>query len=378
MTKFISGWRSKHVDWLVLAGLIGIMYGTLPYGPRIINSLYAGTGKEEFNSIVLFIGLFGVIVSLLYSSSLVGFSKGHIGRIMLAVGILAYLAWFITIPAERLHFIEYALLGVAIERVLRSYIQDVGRPFIGMSCAYFFGMGDETVQWFLSNRHGEIKDVFLNGWGGILGILLLPWPQETLTSGSHRLIFLLITIAIVLSILFTFATRDFGHMIVDEPKGFRFRSRLSPDDLRQYDLEHGKRFGGILKQDIRLPYAQFLKKYGANRFSFLHEMRVHIFRRDRYAKKGQAKASWIALRENQILESHFGRCLAEAGLDWPAHKVRRVESRSGGRDRQFYTSSVSNKVITTFSPLQFAVIGTGLLGISCILFLVTRRWPHVG
>ena len=376
MTKFISGWRSEHADWLLLVGVIGVVYGTLPYGPGIIRSLYAGIGKDEFNSIVLFIGFFGIIVSLVYSSSLFGFSKGHIGRIALAAGILAYMAQFISIPAERLHFIEYALVGVAVERVLRPHIRDVGRPFVGMLCTYFVGMGDEIIQWLLSNRHGEIIDVFLNGWGGILGILLLPWPQQTLTSSSHRLLFLLITIAIVLSILFTFTTRDFGFMIVDEDKGFRFRSRLSPDDLREYDLEHGKRFGRILKQDIRLPYSQFLKKYPANRFPFVHEMRVHVFRRDRYARK--EKASWIALRENQILESHFGWCLSEAGSAWPARKVGRIESRSESRDGLFYTSPVSSKVITTFSPFQFTMIAAVLVGCNALLFLITRRWLHVG
>ena len=200
MTKFTSGWRTEHTDWLVLVGLIGIIYGTLPYGPNIIESLYSCIGKDEFNSIVLFIGLFGIIVSLVYSLSLSGFSKGHIGRIALAAGILAYMAQFITIPAERLHFVEYGLLGMAIERVLRPHIRDMGRPFVGMLSVYFFGMGDEIIQWLLSNRHGEIIDVFLNGWGGALGILLLPWPQQTLTSSSHRLIFLLITVAIMVSV----------------------------------------------------------------------------------------------------------------------------------------------------------------------------------
>jgi hypothetical protein len=288
------------------------------------------------------------------------------------------MAQFITIPAERLHFFEYALLAVAIERVLRPHIRDVGRPFVGMLCAYFVGMGDEIIQWLLSNRHGEIIDVFLNGWGGVLGILLIPWPQQALTSRSHRLIFLLTTIAVVLSILFTFATRDFGFMIVNEDKGFRFRSRLSLDDFREYDLEHGKQLGRIIRQDIRLPYAQFLKKYPANRFPFLHEMRVHIFRRDRYAGKEKAKASWIALRENQILESHFGCCLSEAGLDWPAYKVKRIESRSERRDGLFYTSSVSKKVITAFSPFQFTMIAPVLVGCNAMLFLMTRRWLHLG
>jgi hypothetical protein len=189
----------------------------------------------------------------------------------------------------------------------------------------------------------------------------------------------MISIAIISSILFTFGTRDFGHMIVDERKGFRLQSRLSPEALREYDLKNGTIVGRILKQDISLPYRQFLKKYPANRSPFLHELRVHIFRRDRYARKGRGKgkASWIALKENQILETYFGRALAEAGLDWPADKTKRIQLKSGSWGGLFYTSSVSNKVITAFSPFQFAIIGAGLVGLNGMLFLFTSRRWHV-
>ena len=377
MARLAFRWRFEHADWLVLAGLIGIVYGALPFGPKITRSACSIVGKEIFASTVLIIAVSGAIAAFFYTLKSAGsLTTGYVARIVMAGVILYFMGRLITVPAERLHFIEYALLGVAVERVLRRHIRDAGRPFVAMLCAYFIGMGDEAIQWLLPNRHGEILDVFLNGWGGVLGILLLPWPQEGLTSSSNALIFCLITIAIISSILFTFGTRDFGYMIVDERKGFRFRSRLSPEDLRGYDLENGRYLGRILRQDISLPYQRFLRKYPANKHPFLHEMRVHIFRRDRYAKKEKAKATWIALRENQILESHFGRCLAEAGLDWPTHRVRRIESRSGSGDREFYTSAVSNKVITAFSPFQLIMIGVALVGCIGILFRTTGRWLH--
>jgi hypothetical protein len=367
------------VDWLVLAGLIGITYGTLPFGPSIINSAYSIIGEEMFASIVLIITVFGAIATLVYTSSIFRFTSiGHIVRIVSVAGILSYMARFITIPAERLHFIQYALLAVAIERVLRPHIQDAGRPFIAMLSAYFIGMGDETIQWILPNRHGEIMDVFLNGWGGVLGISLLPWPQQGLPSASHRLMFVMLTIAVISSILFTFGTRDFGHMIVDESEGFRFRSRLSPEDLREYDLKNGTSLGRVLRQEKGLRYPEFLRKYPANKYPFLHEMRVHIFCRDQHAENGSAKSSWIALRENQILESYFGRTLAEAGLNWSDPIVGALKGRCSAWKRSFYTSSVSKKVITAFSSFQLGVMSAGLVVLNGMLFLITRRWLHVG
>ena len=379
MTKSTSRWRYEVVDWLVLVGLIGIIYGTLPFGPRIIKSVCSIIGKEMFSLTIFVSAVFGAIVIFAYTLKSAGsLTTGYVARIVLVGGILYYMGHLITVPAERLHFIEYALLGVAVERVLRRHIQDAGRPFIAMLCAFFIGMGDEAIQWLLPNRHGEIMDVFLNGWGGVLGVSLLSWPQETLSSSSHRLIFFIITFAIISSILFTFGTRDFGHMIVDKRKGFRFRSRLSLDALLDCDLKNGTLLGGMLKKDISLPYPQFLRKYPANKHPFLHEMRVHLFRRDRYAIGDKAKKYWIALRENQILESHFGLTLAEAGLNWPADKIRRMKLNSRSQKGLFYTSSVSKKVITAFSAFQLAIFCAVLLCINVMLFFITGRRLQVG
>jgi hypothetical protein len=280
---------------------------------------------------------------------------------------------FITVPAERVHFIEYALVGIAIERVLRRYIRDTGRPLVAMLLAYLVGMGDETIQWLLSNRHGQIMDVLLNGCGGVLGVLLLPWPKQSLTHGTHRLIFGMVTIVIVLSVPFTFATRDFGHMIVDGSKGFRFRSRIAPENLLHYDSHNRTRFGAILNRDMDLPYRKFLRRYSPDESPFLHEMRVHIFRRDRHIEKEGMKAGWIALRENQILETYFGNTLVEAGLAWPVDKVRALYIRNVNVKETFYTSPVSEEVITSFSPFGFGITGVGLLSCNYILFMLTRK-----
>jgi len=369
-----SAYCSASADWLILAGLIGVIYGTLPFGPKIIRSIYGITGRELFGSGVLILGVFGAIAALWYTFRFHRhITAGYVGRIVLVACILYYVSRFITVPAERVHFIEYGLVGIAIERVLRRYIRDAGRPFVAMLLAYFVGMGDETIQWLLSNRHGEIMDALLNGCGGVLGVLLLPWPKQSLTHSAHRLIFGMATIAIVLSVSFTFATRDFGYMIVDDSKGFRFRSRIAPENLIDYDFQNRTLFGGILSRDMSLPYRKFLKKYPADESSFLHEMRVHIFRRDRYADQEGMKAARIALKENQILETYFGQTLVEAGLAWPVERVRALYTRDANVTEPFYTSPVSDKVITGFSPLGFGIIGVGLLFLNGILFIFTSK-----
>jgi hypothetical protein len=162
-------------------------------------------------------------------------------------------------------------------------------------------------------------------------------------------------------------------MIVDESKGFRFRSRIAPENLLHYDFQNRTRFGAILNKDMDLRYRKFLKKYSPDESPFLHEMRVHIFRRDRYVEKKGMKAGWIALRENQILETYFGHTLVEAGLAWPVDKVRALYTRDVNVKEPFYTSPVSEEVITAFSPFGFVIISLGLLSFNYILFMLTRK-----
>ena len=47
----------------MLAGLVGIIYGTLPYGPKIIDSVYSILGKEVCASTVLIIAVFGAVAT---------------------------------------------------------------------------------------------------------------------------------------------------------------------------------------------------------------------------------------------------------------------------------------------------------------------------
>ncbi len=200
-------WFLQSADWLGLACLIGVIYGTLPVGPKIIRFVYSAIGKEMFGQAVIITGVLGSAAVLRYTSRYYRpLTLAHVVRVTVIGGILCYMGFLITVPAERFHFIEYALVGIMIERVLRRYIQDAGRPFVAMLFSYLVGMGDETVQWLLSNRHGQIRDVFLNGWGGALGVLLVPWPHERFSPSSQRLILVMVAIGVISSTLFAFGT----------------------------------------------------------------------------------------------------------------------------------------------------------------------------
>jgi hypothetical protein len=333
-------------SWIVPICLVTIIYGILPFGPKVIRYFYAVVGKVCFGWTVFSMAVAGAICGLFYFGRLSkSASVGYLARMTIVIGILLYMVTRTNNPVERLHFIEYGLLGITIERALRHRVRGVGRPFVALLIVFFIGLGDETIQWKLSNRHGEILDAFLNGWGGILGVALLPWPQERISFTSCRLLFSLTMAAIISSTLFTLGTRDFGFMIKDKESRFRFRSRLPRETLLEFDLRNSEKLGNILKEEIALPYDRFLKKYSPANYPFLHEMRVHIFRRDRYAGKDGPKSAL------------------------PDHKMSEIESKCLKHLGTFYTSAVSEKVITAFSRLQLVMMTAGLLCLTCLVYL---------
>jgi VanZ family protein len=76
-------------------------------------------------------------------------------------------------PEERIHFVEYAVLGVLLYFALREGI--LGRRLILYIPALVFiiGLGDELIQGILPNRVYDFRDVLMNLAGGILGELIL-------------------------------------------------------------------------------------------------------------------------------------------------------------------------------------------------------------
>ncbi len=75
-------------------------------------------------------------------------------------------------PAERLHFVEYGLLGmISLRASLRTTAGRWGAS-LGLAAAVICLIGalDEVIQYLLPNRVFEWQDIWLNIWGGLLGV----------------------------------------------------------------------------------------------------------------------------------------------------------------------------------------------------------------
>ena len=176
---------SKYRLWLIIVVYVLFIYGSLPFFPAFISTLRGFISKELLNllSLVLSISFFLLLSVWIYNK------KYKLKQFLLIISpllLLTYLSLSLDVWVERIHFIEYAVLGLLISRAV-----DVR----SLSCIIYtgclitlIGAVDEIIQWFLPNRVGDMRDVFMNSVGGLSGLWLgrfLFWEQRLLKK-NHK------------------------------------------------------------------------------------------------------------------------------------------------------------------------------------------------
>jgi len=147
---------------------------------------------------------------------------------------------------------------------------------------------------------------------------------------------------------------EFGYKYRDPEIGV-FYSRLSPKRLKTTDKESGDKYAQILNKSVNKNYEQFLREYNPITNPFIHEIRVHIFRRDTYFEKVKSASSlnkkkeffFIAYKENLILEKFFSTSSKKSVYHWNEDIIQ--ESKALIDHNKPYESPVSANLFTSFS-----------------------------
>ncbi|MDH3685547.1 MAG: VanZ family protein [Myxococcales bacterium] len=381
----------EWVSWLWVALWSGFVFALVPLA-RALEAIVEGRlGRVAF--------LYAVFAALALAGGLAVRQLWRAGGVpagqALALAIVgafyaAYIWQLRDSPVEALHFVQYGVLGILAFRALSQRIPDpsvyVGAALVGGAV----GILDEAIQWATPQRVWDLRDMGFNfiGAGAIqVGIAAGIQPAHIsprLTPRGLRRIcaiaggcVLLLTLSLLntppriaaytqaVSGLSFLAERpdvmiEYGHRYEDPEVGV-FRSRYSPADLARVDAERGHEAGGTLAV-FPGDAAAFLAEYTAIRDPFLHEMRVHLFRRDRYLETAESRregsGKWrslrkVAARENLILERYFPVTLQHSGA-----KLGEAERRRLAEDAQPgtpYESRVSEGLITRFREVHVIV-----------------------
>jgi VanZ family protein len=309
-------------------------------------------------------------------------------------------------PVESVHFILFGVLGVLVYRALTHRLKDSSIFFAGTIICGCIGITDEFIQWMIPLRIWDITDIGLNLLSAALVQVAIAKglrPAFILRGISREnmrfMCSLTIAAAAVLggSLLMTpprivWISERIGFLeflkhndsvmfeygyLYEDPEAGVFRSRFMPYELKQIDRIRAVEASEILNkfQDEK-SYPLFLGSYTPITDPFVHEARVHLFRRDRYfdaALKVGDNSKWyapgltIALRENLIMEKYFYNTLKQSNYIWTEEQL--ALARQHFLPDYFYDSLVSRDLITRVSEQQAAGFFMVL-----ILGLILFRW----
>lgn len=160
---------------------------------------------RRISKVTIFIGLF-IVVSALFMRQLSDFLKVRIGEVgfIILIGLilagagLAFLvftvrnypglvrssvilvmligglsfAWQLKIPLERIHIVEYGVLGWFAGRDLARREKKIKGVVLACIFVALVGVLDEAFQAVLPYRYFDLRDIGFNGLGGAWGIAL--------------------------------------------------------------------------------------------------------------------------------------------------------------------------------------------------------------
>ena len=390
-----AGWKAGMRNWWAVAAWTAVIYATIPLARAIQKWVSGHFGSDAFTWTVY--GLIVISLGVAWRH----FSQYHVERsvrarivLVLLAAVFAYGTWLLRArPEEALHFVQYGLLSALAYRAFAVSGADRGTYLQAFLLTAILGSVDEVIQWLVPKRFFDFRDIAINVIaGGLiqLGLVLGIAPQAGKTRASlasARTAWKLGLIWVVLLgfclnntqalwrpvlfpgphlFLFDEPMTEYGHKIQDPEIG-SFYSRFTPKELEAKDAARAPDAAKILAvEGDKKDYASFLVRYSPITDPFMHEMRVHLYRRDRYLDealdprnaKEAVKFFNIAYRENQILERWFGESLRASGKVWDAG---RLDAAAARLQPELYQSPVSQNLITSFTQWQGQIAWGGLL-----------------
>ena len=260
---------------------------------------------------------------------------------------------------EHFHFVSYGLVTLLFYRAWRP-LGDGAVLVLPILCALIVGAVDEWFQWFIPNRIGELRDVFLNSAAIVTGLLfslgLDPPPRFTLAAAPESRVRIRRVLAATIVVLAAFVSIvHLGHDVRDGSR--TFKSIYSTRELHVLAADRTARW----RTDPPLE----LKRLSVED-QYMSEGLWHVQRRNRAWSAGDAVT---AIEENMILERFFAPVLdapsyvSRAGHRWsPEHRAdadaRARQASPGGRA---YESDAHAYPIFTWRPAIVWGITAGLV-----------------
>lgn len=391
--------EQEWISWLVVLLSIAVIWATIPFARDVSDFVGKRWGRDLFRDGVMILVVAGVGAALLAVARIPNFARRNILWLLLVGALLSYFTVGVRAsPEETIHFAEYFVLGFFLFRALSHRTRDVGIYAIALLLGATVGLVDEAIQWFTPERVFDLRDVGFNALGTAVAQVAIsqgfsppfirrnPQPETLRRVCLYAALFvtlLWLCLANTPAVMQRLVCRlpQFWYLLYKSSAmseyGYKhhlpgvgtFFSRFTLTELQQRDAQRAEEVAAILNayHDPR-KYGKFLRTYTPLTDPFVHEARVHLYRRDHYlavTPKYRGNPTMrryhytVAWREHQFMKICFSNSLARSYYRWRPEVEHAIREESDPALE--YVSDVSANLITAFSQRTVHWIFSGLL-----------------
>jgi VanZ family protein len=252
---------------------------------------------------------------------------------------------------ERFHFVEYGLITLLFSYAWREE-PGASRLVLPVLAGVLVGTLEEWLQWFVPARIGEARDILLNLWAILCGLLFsvaLDPPERvdlSLHGESRRRVQRMAAVALFAFALF-FHSAHLGYEIAD-PTGGRFRSLYTRDRL--FELARAR------ADEWRTNPPTTWSRY-SREDQYFSEGIALVRRRNECFDARDGTCAW---RANVLLEQYYAPVLdapsyvSAAGHRWTSEQRADVERQAKGHDPN--AALVDESIIVTWPKSTFWMV----------------------
>lgn len=382
-----------YVLWVFICIYVGIIYGTTSKIALLRKFLVEKYGVQVFDYAYWMLGIFAVC-ALIYCFR--KFKTGELLRKLIIICVFCgYTVYYLSgfeYAIEKVHFVEYGILGILIFTALFRHMKQWIVILFALNIVYWISLGDEVMQHFTKNRVSEIRDALINLFSGGFSVLLL-WIITKSSSVSYseiriavkKTLIIFLTISTAASALFLYDIHGFGFVIETKVPG-RIYSSFSLEKLQEINAKKSE----ISKRALSLYENEALRHLFQREFYFTNDFK---------ASNGSFYHDYVrCYYENEVLEYFYSRFMQKHALDstgvlimsidadvarkvlhnpvvW-ADTVHAFMKAAAANNSSLFSSRVKEILITSFTVhdlLFYSLLLCGLLGYWWIMLINQNR-----
>lgn len=161
--------------WVALGAWSALVIASVPYGAVVGRTLQeTALGRWLFGPGMVGLGLLAACLIARWLHRSGAPLASHVLLLAAAGGYGAACRWLVLRPIERIHLVEYGILGALAWWALRRLGWVAGFTLgAALGLAALVGLGDELVQGVTPGRYFDWRDVMLNAASAALGLAVL-------------------------------------------------------------------------------------------------------------------------------------------------------------------------------------------------------------